>query len=67
MTLKELLKLNQSDEKGILDLGELDLTALPPLEKKECRKSAGLYCRLCKCFLPAKACIEDMHCPQGKW
>ncbi|MCK4959193.1 MAG: hypothetical protein KAT00_07325 [Planctomycetes bacterium] len=44
-----------------------DLTALPPLPKKEYRKGAGLYCRLCKCFIPAKARNKEKKCPLNRW
>jgi len=26
-----------------------------------------LWCSICKCFIPAKARVEDEHCPMGKW
>ena len=44
-----------------------DLTKLPPLPKKEKRKGTGLFCQLCKCFIPAKARREDQECTLGKW
>jgi hypothetical protein len=27
----------------------------------------SLWCRLCKCYIPAKARVEDEQCPLGKW
>lgn len=44
-----------------------DLTKLPPLPKKEKRKRTGLFCQLCKCFIPAKARGEDQKCELEKW
>ncbi len=32
-----------------------DLAVLPLLPKEENGKGRGLYCRICKCFVPAKA------------
>ena len=26
-----------------------------------------LWCKICKCLIPAKARVEDEHCPKGKW
>lgn len=44
-----------------------DLTKLPPLPKREKRKRTILFCRLCKCFIPAKARLEDQGCTLGNW
>lgn len=44
-----------------------DLTRLPDLPKKEKRKRTGLFCQLCKCFIPAKARLEDQECELGRW
>ncbi len=27
----------------------------------------SLWCSICKCFIPAKARVEDEKCPLGKW
>jgi len=27
----------------------------------------SLWCRLCKCYIPAKARVEDEKCPLDKW
>lgn len=35
-----------------------DLAALPKLPKEPNGKGRGLYCRICKCFVPAKACVD---------
>ncbi len=43
------------------------LEKLPKLPKKENGKGCGLYCRICKCFIPGKARIEDEICLLGKW
>jgi hypothetical protein len=26
-----------------------------------------LWCSICKCYIPAKARVEEEHCPLGKW
>ncbi len=44
-----------------------DLTKLPPLPKKEKRKRTMLFCRLCKCYIMAKARLEDQECSLGLW
>jgi len=45
-----------------------ELEKLPKLPKQEQdEKRRRLYCRLCKCYLPAKARVADMKCPLGKW
>ena len=42
-----------------------DLTVLPDLPKGT--EGKNLYCRLCKCFIPAKARVENETCPLNKW
>jgi hypothetical protein len=27
----------------------------------------SLWCRICKCFVPAKARVKEEMCPLGKW
>ncbi len=44
-----------------------DLTQLPPLEKQEYEKGRSLFCRLCKCWIPAKAYSKDSKCPKDNW
>ncbi len=44
-----------------------DLTALPKLPKEENGKGKGLYCRDCKCFIPAKARVEENTCLLNTW
>lgn len=45
-----------------------DLTALAKLPKyAQDPTRRNLYCRLCKCFIPAKARIAEMKCPLAKW
>ncbi len=44
-----------------------DLKTLPKLPKAEYRKGTKLFCRLCKCFVPAAARVPEKKCPLGKW
>ncbi|HUV42111.1 MAG TPA: hypothetical protein VMW23_10020 [Sedimentisphaerales bacterium] len=45
-----------------------ELEKLPLLPKYEQdSKRRQLYCRLCKCFIPAKARVADKNCPLKKW
>lgn len=44
-----------------------DLTLLPELSKEEYGMNKFLFCRLCKCHLPAKVRIEIEKCPEKKW
>lgn len=44
-----------------------DLSALPPLPKREMRNKTMLFCCLCKCWLPAKVRVKREECPIGKW
>jgi len=44
-----------------------DLSVLPLLPKKDYERRCKLFCRVCKCFIPAKARIESEKCPLGKW
>jgi hypothetical protein len=39
----------------------------PLLPKQEYESRRKLFCRVCKCFLMAKAAIEDEVCPFNKW
>ena len=51
---------------GIKVLTNLDdLTVLPILPKQNTGKT--IYCRLCKCDIPAKARVKDEDCPENKW
>ena len=44
------------------------LEKLPRLPKQEQAKGRrNLFCRICKCFVPAKARVENEKCPIGKW
>lgn len=44
------------------------LEVLPKLPKYELDdKRRNLFCRICKCYVPAKARIEKEHCQLGKW
>jgi hypothetical protein len=27
----------------------------------------SLWCKICKCFVPAKARVKEENCPLGKW
>lgn len=42
-----------------------DLEKLPKLPKQNTGKN--LYCRICKCYIPGKARIDDEKCPKGFW
>lgn len=45
-----------------------ELEKLPPLPKYSYDKRRNnLFCRLCKCYLPAKASVKDMQCPLNLW
>ena len=51
---------------GIDVIKNLDqLEKLPPLPKSD--KGRNLYCRICKCFIPGKARVDDEQCPLGRW
>ena len=54
---------------GIKVLTNLDdLSVLPMLPKYELGEGRRvLYCRICKCDVPAKARVEDEQCLMGKW
>ncbi len=54
---------------GIRVLENIDqLEALPVLPRQKRSESRqGLYCRICKCYLPAKANVEDEDCIMGSW
>ena len=44
------------------------LEKLPKLPKyKQDRNRRMLYCRICKCFIPAKARVKEKKCPLNKW
>lgn len=44
------------------------LEKLPKLPKYEHGPGrTNLYCRLCKCFIPAKARVKDQNCLLAKW
>ena len=42
-----------------------DLTQLPMLPKQNTGRT--IWCRLCKCNIPAKAAVTDEQCPKNKW
>ena len=44
-----------------------DLTRLPMLDKHDFEPGRSLFCRLCKCWIPAKAYSKDEQCPKDKW
>jgi hypothetical protein len=45
-----------------------ELEKLPLLPKYERGpKRRCLYCRICKCFVPAKARVKEKICPDGRW
>ena len=44
------------------------LEKLPMLPKYEqSKKRRTIYCRICKCKVPAKARVEDEKCPKDYW
>ena len=49
----------------VKEFGELE--KLPNMTRFEKHDGAGMYCRRCKCYLPAKARVKDMECPMGRW
>jgi hypothetical protein len=51
--------------KVVRRLGELE--KLPMLEKQDFEPGRSLYCRICKCWIPAKVKVQDEKCPLGKW
>ena len=42
-----------------------DLTGWPPLPDQDYKKGRKLFCRVCKCWLPAKSYVESERCPVG--
>lgn len=51
---------------GIKILRNLDeLDKLPMLPKQN--TGLNIYCRICKCFIPGKARIDEENCPKGTW
>ena len=44
-----------------------DLTNWPLLPKQEYEKGRKLFCRICKCWLPAKSYVINEKCPLVKW
>lgn len=44
-----------------------DLSRLPMLEKHDSGAGRSLFCRECKCWIPAKAYSKDSRCPKDKW
>ena len=52
----------------IANFTELEkLPKLPKYERGSAKGRRNLFCRLCKCFVPAKARVADEKCPLGKW
>jgi len=44
------------------------LEKLPRLpEQKQDAKRKNLFCKLCKCYVPAAARVKDKKCPKGRW
>jgi|GEM_PF-2883653 len=56
---------NGRKQKFIDEIG--DLTGWPLLPKKEYSKGKKLFCRICKCWLPAKSYVNEEQCPLGLW
>ena len=45
------------------------IRTFPPkvLSKKPYTKNSKLFCRICKCWLPAKTYVKTEQCPLNKW
>jgi len=67
LTLKEYA--NWLKQHGIEVLTNFtQLEKLSPLPKHSLdNKRRNLFCRLCKCFIPAKAKVENEKCLLNKW
>jgi hypothetical protein len=47
---------------------EIDkLKSWPLLPKQEYQPKTKLFCRICKCWLPAKTYVKKEQCPLNKW
>lgn len=44
-----------------------DLTVLPDLPAQNYKPGSKLFCRKCKCHIPAKARVSEENCPLNKW
>jgi len=52
--------------KVLKHFGQLEtLPLLPKYEQDEKRRS--LFCRICKCYVPAAASDPGKQCPKGRW
>jgi hypothetical protein len=58
-----------NDNGGLMKfMKEIDLLEQwPLLPKQDYASGRKLFCRVCKCFLMAKAASADEVCPQEKW
>jgi len=67
MGTKEYLKWIAN--RGVAVLTNLSqLETLEPLPKyQQDTKRRNLFCRICKCYIPAKARVEKETCPKGLW
>ena len=66
LTTMEYLKWLKDN--GIEVIKNLDqLEKLPELPHGERGAGRKLFCKLCKCFIPAKARVKEEKCPLGKW
>jgi hypothetical protein len=53
---------------GIEVLEHLDsLSTLPMLDKHDYEQGRSMFCRVCKCWIPAKTYSSDSQCPKQKW
>ena len=52
--------------KILTNFTQLEKLPLLPKHALDARRR-GLYCRICKCFIPTKASIEDEDCLKGFW
>lgn len=48
-------------------LDQLDTLPYLPDQQQNQRDQRQFFCRICKCFIPAKVRIKDETCPLGKW
>ncbi len=44
-----------------------DLTVMPDLPDGQRGPGCHLFCKLCKCCIPAKTRVADEECPINKW
>ena len=50
----------------LANFGQLEKLPMPP-KQGQSKTRRRLYCRICKCFIPAKARVKEIKCPKGFW